>query len=52
MESGTSNKQPKNPFIRPAINKARGKAIDEMQKAFEKEIKNLFYIRRNYKWQR
>ena len=38
MESGTSTLK-KRPFVRPAVNKTKNKAVDEMQKAFEKEIK-------------
>jgi len=38
MESGTSTLK-KRPFVRPAVNKTKKKAIDEMSKAFEKEIK-------------
>lgn len=38
MESGTS-KLKKRPFIRPALNKTKKKAIDEMGKKLEYEIK-------------
>jgi len=38
MESGTSV-QKKRPFIRPAVNKKKKKAIDEMGKEFDKQIK-------------
>lgn len=38
MESGTS-KQPKKPFVRPAVKKMREKAIEEMGKKLDAEIK-------------
>jgi len=38
MESGTST-QPKRPFIRPAVNRMKKKAIDEMGKTLDSEIK-------------
>lgn len=38
MESGTST-QPKKPFVRPAVRRAKKKAIDEMGKALDAEIK-------------
>ena len=38
MESGTSTLR-KRPFIRPAINKTRQKALDEMSARFDEEIK-------------
>ncbi|ODM27634.1 hypothetical protein A7W90_16225 [Clostridium sp. Bc-iso-3] len=38
MESGTST-QPKKPFIRPAVNKMKKKAIEEMGKTLDAEIK-------------
>lgn len=38
MESGTST-QPKKPFVRPAINKMKKRAIDDMSKAFDEEMK-------------
>lgn len=38
MESGTSV-QKKKPFIRPAVNKMKKKAIDEMGKEFDQQIK-------------
>ena len=38
MESGTSTLK-KRPFVRPAVNKTRKKAIDEMSKAFDDEMK-------------
>lgn len=38
MESGTS-KLRKRPFVRPAVNKTKGKCLEEMQKAFDTEIK-------------
>ncbi len=38
MESGTS-KIKKRPFVRPAINRSKNKALEEMQKKFDKEIK-------------
>jgi HK97 gp10 family phage protein len=38
MESGTST-QKKKPFVRPAVNKMRGRAIDEMGKKLDEEIK-------------
>jgi HK97 gp10 family phage protein len=39
MESGTS-KQQKKPFVRPAVNRSQEKAIEAMQKQFNKEIEN------------
>lgn len=38
MESGTST-QPKRPFVRPAVLKMKKKAIDEMGKTLDSEIK-------------
>lgn len=38
MESGTST-QPKRPFVRPAVYKMKKKAIDEMGKILDAEIK-------------
>ena len=38
MESGTSFLR-KRPFVRPAVNKTKGKAIEEMGKALDEEIK-------------
>lgn len=38
MESGTST-QPKKPFVRPAVNKTKKKAIEEMGKTLDAEIK-------------
>lgn len=38
MESGTST-QPKRPFVRPAVSKMKKKAIDEMGKTLDSEIK-------------
>lgn len=38
MESGTST-QPKKPFVRPAVNKMKKKAIEEMGKTLDAEIK-------------
>lgn len=40
MESGTST-QPKKPFVRPAVDKMRKVAIQEMGKALDEEIKIL-----------
>lgn len=38
MESGTST-QKKRPFVRPAVNRVKARAIDAMGKTLEKEIK-------------
>lgn len=38
MESGTSTLK-KRPFVRPAVNKTRGKAIEEMGKKLDDEMK-------------
>lgn len=38
MESGTST-QPKKPFVRPAVSKMKKKAIEEMGKTLDSEIK-------------
>lgn len=38
MESGTST-QPKKPFVRPAVNAAKGRAIEEMGKKLGEEMK-------------
>jgi HK97 gp10 family phage protein len=38
VESGSSVRK-KTPFVRPAVNKSKSKAIDEMQKTLENEIK-------------
>ncbi len=38
MESGTST-QPKKPFVRPALNKSKDRAIDEMGKVLDAEFK-------------
>lgn len=38
MESGTST-QPKKPFVRPAVNRAKKKAIEEMGRVLDAEIK-------------
>jgi HK97 gp10 family phage protein len=38
MESGTST-QPKKPFVRPAVNRAKEKAIEEMGKSIEADIR-------------
>lgn len=38
MESGTSTLR-KRPFVRPAVNKMKGKAIEEMGKTLDEEIK-------------
>jgi HK97 gp10 family phage protein len=40
MESGKSG-QKKKPFIRPAVNRTRKKAIDEMKKKLDEEIENI-----------
>lgn len=40
MESGTST-QPKKPFVRPAVNKMRKRAVEEMGNALDEEIKIL-----------
>lgn len=40
MESGTS-KEPKRPFIRPAVNSTEGKCIEAMQKVINSEIEKL-----------
>ncbi|HWQ29857.1 MAG TPA: HK97-gp10 family putative phage morphogenesis protein [Negativicutes bacterium] len=40
MESGTSTLK-KRPFVRPAVNSTRKKAVEEMGKALDKEIKIL-----------
>ncbi len=41
MESGSS-KQKKKPFVRPAVNKSKKKAIEEMQKKYDQEVKQIF----------
>lgn len=41
MESGSS-KQKKRPFVRPAINRSKKKALKEMQKKYDEELKKLF----------
>jgi len=41
MESGSS-KQKKRPFVRPAINRSKKKALEEMQKKYDEELKKLF----------
>lgn len=38
MESGTST-QPKKPFVRPAVNRAKKRAIEEMGRVLDAEIK-------------
>lgn len=38
MESGTST-QPKKPFIRPAVNRAKKKAIEEMGKSIDADLR-------------
>ena len=38
MESGTST-QPKKPFVRPAVNRAKKKAIEEIGKSIDADIK-------------
>jgi len=38
MESGTST-QPKKPFVRPAVNKMKQKAIEEMGRVLDAELK-------------
>lgn len=38
MESGTST-QPKRPFIRPAVNRMKKKAIEEMGKSIEADLR-------------
>jgi HK97 gp10 family phage protein len=40
MESGTS-KQNKKPFVRPAVNRSKGKAIKAMQDKLNEEIKTI-----------
>lgn len=40
MESGTST-QSKKPFVRPAVNKMRKRAVEEMGKALDEEMKIL-----------
>lgn len=40
MESGTST-QPKKPFVRPAINRSKGRAQEAMKKVFDEEIKKV-----------
>lgn len=40
MESGTS-KQPKRPFVRPAISQARNRAKDAMAKVVDEEIRKI-----------
>lgn len=37
MESGSS-RQKKKPFVRPAVNRSKKKALEEMQKKFDEEI--------------
>ncbi len=41
MESGSS-KQKKRPFVRPAVNRSKQKAIEEMQKKLDEELKKIF----------
>lgn len=41
MESGSSN-QKKKPFVRSAVNKSKKKAIEEMQKKYDQEVKQIF----------
>ncbi len=41
MESGTSTQQ-KKPFIRPAINRSKKQAVEEMKKKFDEEVKIIF----------
>lgn len=41
LESGTS-RQKKKPFIRPAVNRTKQKAIDEMGKKLDEEINRTF----------
>lgn len=41
MESGSS-KQKKKPFVRSAVNKSKKKAIEEMQKKYDQEVKQIF----------
>jgi HK97 gp10 family phage protein len=41
MESGTSI-QPKRPFVRPAVNRSKKKALEEMEKKFDEKVKNIF----------
>lgn len=38
MESGSS-KQKKKPFVRPAVNRSKKRALEAMQKKFDEEIK-------------
>lgn len=40
MESGTST-QPKKPFVRPAVNRSKYKAVKEMSRVYDEEIKNI-----------
>lgn len=40
MESGTST-QKKKPFVRPAVNRSKGRAQEAMKKVFEEEIKKI-----------
>ena len=41
MESGSS-RQKKKPFIRPAVNRSKNKAFEEMKKKCDEEIKIIF----------
>lgn len=40
MESGTSN-QKKKPFVRPAVNRSKNKALEAMKKVLERELLKL-----------
>ena len=40
MESGTS-KQPKRPFVRPAVNATKGQALEKMRKTIDEEIRKI-----------
>lgn len=40
MESGTST-QKKKPFVRPAVNRSKGRAQDAMKKVFDEEMKKI-----------
>lgn len=40
LESGTS-KQPKRPFVRPALNATRGRAKAEMERIIDEEIRKI-----------
>jgi len=40
LESGSS-KQPKRPFVRPAVNSTKAKALDEMKKTIDEETQKI-----------